>query len=93
MSIFKQKVNTYKIQCDLDKNVRVRQFAEKHAAMGTVIETRAHGSLLAKNVRVTVTFKSTETMATIYREFLESFRGYDIRISNKSISVYNEGGV
>lgn len=88
MNIFKNKVNTYKVNCSLDMNVRVRQFAEKHSAMNTVVETRAHGSLLSTNVRVTTSFKSTESETTIYRAFLEEFRGYDIRINNKTISVY-----
>lgn len=92
MNIFK-KVNTYKIYCDLDKNERVRKFAEKHSAAGTVVETRAHGYLLSKNLRVTITFKSHDHEAQIYRAFIEEFRNYDIKIHGKSMSVQKEAGL
>lgn len=90
MSIFKKKLNTYKIHCDLDKTVRVQKFAEKHAAMGTVVETRAHGPLLAKDVRVTVTVKSNDNETVMYKDFLETFKNHKIRIDNNSMFVYKE---
>ena len=93
MNIINKKVQVYKIYCDLDKNVRVRQFAEKHAAVGTVVETRAHDSLLNKNVRVTVTFRSTDRETAIYRAFLEEFKAYDTEINKRSMSIYKEAGL
>lgn len=93
MDITKKKVNTYKIYCDLSKNVRARQFAEKHSVVGTVVETRAHNSLLSKNVRVTITFKSHDHEVTMYKAFLEEFKGYEIKINKNNMSVLGEVGL
>ena len=91
MNIFK-KVNEYKIYCGLDMNERVRKFAEKHSAVGTVVETRAHGPLLSKNLRVTITFKSEDHEAIMYKAFLEEFKRYDVKIHGKTMSVLKEEG-
>lgn len=93
MGIFKNKPNVYKVYCDLDQNKKVRQFAEEHAAMGTVVETRAHGSLLDRNVRVTVTFKSYDHEPQIYRAFLDIFKNREVKIQGKSLSVLREVGL
>ena len=93
MNIFKNKLNTYKVYCDLDQNAKVRQFAEKHAAMGTVVETRAHGCLLKTNLRVTITFKSHDHEAQIYRAFMDDFKNHDIKIHGRTMSVRKEVGL
>ena len=89
---FFEKVKEYKIYCGLDQNERVRKFAEKHSAAGTVVETRAHGPLLSKNLRVTVTFKSNDHEALMYKNFLEEFKNYDVKIHGKSMSVLKGEG-
>lgn len=92
MNIFK-KVNTYKIYCGLDRNDKVRKFAERHSAMNTVVETRAHGPLLSKDLRVTITFKSNDHAAIMYKAFLEEFKNYDVRINKNNMFVYRETGL
>lgn len=92
MNVFK-KVKEYKIYCDLDKNEQVRKFAEKHSAVGTVVETRAHGPLLSKNLRVTVTFKSHDHEAVMYRAFLEEFKNCEVKINKRSMAIYKEVGL
>lgn len=92
MNIFKNKINTYKINCYLDKTNMVRGVAEKYAIPGSVVEVRSHGSLLKDNVRVTVSFKSKDSEPVIYKAILENFKHYDIKINKKSISIYKEQG-
>lgn len=92
MNIFKNKANIYKINCYLDKTNMVRELAEKYAIAGSIVEVRAHGSLLNDNVRVTVSFKSRESEPGIYKAFLEAFKNYHIKINKKTISIYKEIG-
>lgn len=93
MNIFKNKTNTYKINCYLDKTNQVRGLAEKYAVPGSVVEVRSHGSLLKDDVRVTVMFKSKDSEPVIYKAVLEMFRNYDIKINKQTISIYKETGL
>ena len=95
MKIFKnnRKVNTYKISCHLDKAQKVRDIAEQHSVKGSIVEVRAHDSLLKDNVRVTVKFKSKDSKHVIYREVLEEFRKHDISIVRNNISIHRETGL
>ena len=82
-----KKVKTYRIVCELEKTTIVREFAEKHAAVGAVAEVRVYGRMFSKHPHVIVSFKSSENETNIYKAFMDEFKNYDVKINGRNMTI------
>ena len=82
-----KKAKTYRVVCELEKTVDVREFAEKHTAVGAVAEVRVYGRMFSKHPRVIISFKSNESETNIYKAFMEEFNNYDVKINGRNMTI------